>query len=428
MSGNRNSEGKTRKQEMNRMGIIKKLFSGRNNKKDKKQNSQDQSLENNSFESTLEDNLDKSSEVKLEVKKINFGSTADHGNFIMDNCEQILETSKQLEELKVEYQAVTSYLADIQKLDQIPTEERELLNDSARKIITHTREKAKYQNNSRKITDTQFKHIARYEDVLPKELKRMKSNEAYSNTIKTDMKYLEGEKGALYYQKEEILNKHNYLKGIAAATCILVVILFALFILIQNYTKSDMQVPFIMTIIMALVSALYIFLNTGSNRKEMKLTELKLNKAIGLLNKVKIKYINNTNELDYSYQKYMVNSYAELQYLWEQYLKAKEEEKQYNKNTEQLEYFNRELVKELRSYGLKDPDIWVYQAAAIIDNKEMVEVRHRLNARRQKLRERIDYNNKLKDTSIEDIKKFVNQRPGNKDEVAEKLKNYGIYL
>ncbi|MGB8453015.1 MAG: hypothetical protein WCD89_11890 [Anaerocolumna sp.] len=410
------------------MGIIKKLFSGRNHKKNRKQKDQDQSQVNDSFESVLDDKLDDSTVVKLEEKKVDYDSATDRGNFIIDNCEQILETSKHLEELKVEYQAVTSYLTDIQKLDQIPTDERELLNDFARKIITFTRERAKYQNNSRKISDTQFKHIARYEDVLPKELKRMKNNEAYSNTIKTDMKYLEGEKGALYYQKEEILNKHHYLKGIAATTCVLVAILFALFILVQFYTKADMQVPFIMTITMALISAFYIFLNSGNNRKEMKLTELKLNKAIGLLNKVKIKYINNTNELDYAYQKYMVNSYAELQYLWEQYLKTKEEEKQYNKNTEQLEYFNRELVKELRSYDIKDPDIWVYQAAAIIDNKEMVEVRHRLNIRRQKLRERIDYNNKLKDTSTEEITKFINQRPGNRDEVTEKLRKYGIYL
>jgi hypothetical protein len=160
----------------------------------------------------------------------------------------------------------------------------------------------------------------------------------------------------------------------------------------------------------------------------MKVTELKLNKAIGLLNKVKIKYINNTNALDYTYQKYMVNSYAELQFLWDQYLKAKEEEKVYNKNTEQLEFYKKELVKELRDYDLKDPDIWVHQVAAIIDSKEMVEVRHRLNNRRQKLRDQIDYNNGLKDKSIEAVRNFINRRPENREEVTEQLRRYGIYL
>ncbi len=417
------------------MGIIRKLFSVRNNKKNETQAmpedlqaKQEDTQEKDIFINTLEEESDKSPEEKPELKKVNYNSSDGQGNFIIGNCEQILESSKQLEELKVEYQAVTSYLNDIQKLERIPSDEREFLNDTARKIITFTREKANYQNNSRKISDVQFKHISRYEDVMPSELKKMKNNEAYQNTVKTDMKYLEGEKGALTFQKEEILNRHTYLKRISVTTCVLVIILFGLFILIQNYTKADMQIPFLMTIIMALVSALYIFINSGTNRKDMKLTELKLNKAIALLNKVKIKYINNTSELDYSYQKYMVNSYAELQFLWEQYIKAREEERSYNKNTEQLEFYNRELIKELRNYDLKDPGVWVYQAAAIIDNKEMVEVRHRLNMRRQKLRERIDYNNKLKENSIEEVKKFIDQRPENKEEVVEKLKNYGIYL
>lgn len=409
------------------MGIRNRLFPKRNSKPSKtKERNNPQPQED--FQAKRNEEQDQNAMISLEEKTVDYNSTADRGNFIIDNCEQILETSKQLEELKVEYQAVTSYLTDIQKLEQIPSEDREYIGDLARKIITFIREKAKFQNSNKKISDSQFKHIARYEEDLPAELKRMKNNEAYQNTIKTDMKYLEGEKGALYYQKEEILNKHTYLKGIAITTSVLVIILFGLFILIQNYTKADMQIPFMMTLVMAMVSVVYIFLNSRNNKKEMKVTELKLNKAIGLLNKVKIKYINNTNALDYTYQKYMVNSYAELKYLWDQYLKAKEEEKIYNKNTEQLEFYKKELVKELRSYDLRDPDIWVHQAAAIIDNKEMVEVRHRLNSRRQKLREQIDYNNGLKDNSIEAVRIFINRRPENREEVAEQLRKYGIYL
>jgi len=124
----------------------------------------------------------------------------------------------------------------------------------------------------------------------------------------------------------------------------------------------------------------------------------------------------------------LVNSYAELQFLWEQYLKAKEEERVFNKNMEQLEYYKKDLVKELKSQDLKDPDIWVHQIGALIDNAEMDEVRKRLETRRKKLRDRIDYNNSLKDKSIRDIQQFINERPENLEEVTEKLRLYGIYL
>ena len=40
----------------------------------------------------------------------------------------------------------------------------------------------------------------------------------------------------------------------------------------------------------------------------MIITERKINKAINLLNKVKIKYVNNINVLDYSCEKYGVKN------------------------------------------------------------------------------------------------------------------------
>lgn len=399
------------------MGFLNKLFS-----KEKK--------ENKKKDKEIREDIPDSSEEGKEEKKINYDPDLyqDSTSFITDHCEQIRETTRQLEEMKVEYQAVTSYLTDMQKIDRIPEEEREELNDVARKIITLTRERAKYQNSNRKITDVQFKHIAQYEDVMPVELQKMMKNEAYNATIKSDMRHLEGEKGSLTYQREETINNQNYLRKIAITACVLVSLLFIMFMVVQSVFETNTQIPFIMTIIMALVSAFYIFINSGTNKRDLKLTERKLNRAISLLNKVKIKYINSTNELDYSYQKYMVNSYVELSYLWEQYLKAKEEEKHYKKNSDELEFCNSQLVKELRSYKVNDPDIWIYQPAAIIDSNEMVEVRHRLNVRRQKLRERIDYNNKLGERSKDAIHNFIDKCPDKKGEVIEVVRKFGIEL
>ncbi len=398
------------------MGFIKKLFSGNNKKVNKKSN-----IGGSEITSDLDYEL-------VEEKQVNFDSAQDKVRFITDNCEQILETSRQLEEMKAEYKAVTSYLTDMQRIDQIPLEEREELNDIAQKIITLTRERAKYQNKTRKITDVQFKNIAKYEDIIPTEMKKMTKNESYNITIKNDMRHLEGEKGSLYYQKEEIENNHIYLKRIAITTCVLVASLFILFIIIESLLEANIQIPFLMTIVMALASTIYIINSERKNKNDMNLTERKLNRAISLLNKVKIKYINNTNELDYSYQKYMVNSYNELNYLWEQYKKAREEEKLYKNNTEDLDFHNNELVKELKRNKVADPDIWIYQVIAIIDDKEMVEVRHRLNVRRQKLRERIDYNNGLKERSINAINKMLTQKPESKEEVTEILRKFDIEL
>ena len=39
--------------------------------------------------------------------------------------------------------------------------------------------------------------------------------------------------------------------------------------------------------------------------------------------------------------------------------------------------------------------IWLHQTAAILDKKEMVEIRHNLIIRRQSLRRRMDYNKEM---------------------------------
>jgi hypothetical protein len=403
------------------MGIITKLFG--KIKKDK--SSEDVSVSKASKESASP------VDIKIDMpnlNQINYDSSTERHKFLSNICEQILESIKQLEELKAEYQLVTSYLTDIQKIDFIPKEEREQLNDAARKILTFAKERTKYQNKTTKITDAQFKTIAKYEDIMADELKKMKDFEIYHSVINNDIKHLEGEKSYLFDQLDDIEERHESLNKMAITTSVLVLLLFAVFILLGSIYEASMQIPFFMTIIMAAVSVIYILQNTRMNKKDKKLTELKLNRAIFLLNKVKIKYINNTNALDYLYEKFNVKSYAELMFLWEQYMKAKEEEKSYRKNSELLELYNKELITELKIYSLTDPDIWIYQAAAILDEKEMVEVRHNLNVRRQKLRERIDYNNKIKENGLEQIEKLLEVKPESKEEISTMLKDMGLNI
>ncbi|GAA4653862.1 hypothetical protein GCM10023142_10000 [Anaerocolumna aminovalerica] len=398
------------------MGILKRLLVSKNDKELKDKNEKqigDSSLTYG--EETIEKNY-----------KMDYSD--DPSRIITENCEQILESERQMEELKVEYQAVTSYLTDIQKIDQIPAEDREQLNDAARKIITFTRERSKYQSSTVRITDYQFVNIGKYEEIIPSELAKMKEYETYQETVEKDMSYLEREKDALYNKRGDLEDKQHYLKKITTTISILVITLFIVLYLLQNAFQADMQIPFILTIVMALGCTLYVLYQSSVNKKESKRAERKLNRAIQLLNKVKIKYINNRNALDYNYQKYMVKSYEEFYYLWELYLKTKEEEKRYRQNTELLEQYNRQLTQELKSYELTDPEIWIYQAIAIIDNKEMVEVRHRLNVRRQKLRERIDYTNKTKERSIEEIQKILDKNPEQKEDIIKLLERFGINL
>ena len=141
------------------------------------------------------------------------------------------------------------------------------------------------------------------------------------------------------------------------------------------------------------------------------ISEEKLNKAIGLLNKVKIKYINTTSCLEYTYEKFAVNNSMELEHIWHQYEEMKQREQKIRENIDKLSINNEKLIALLEKHEVEDPKIWLYQTVAILDQKEMVEIRHRLNVRRQKLRDRIDYNNQVKLDALFEIKKILEQKP-----------------
>jgi hypothetical protein len=398
------------------MGIFK-LFS----KKEKKYIEEEQVISGTSGNTTVE--------VKKEGKRaVKLTSKVEQIGYIKDNCEIILENNRQIEEAKAEYQAVTSYLTDMQKIDLIPQEERENLEDAARKIINLTKERNKLQNRNNILTDSQYRLYERYELQIPRELPTIKENEEYQNMIKQDMEHLEKERKRIEQEQKDIIKKQAYLKGIGITTAIIVLILFGVFSVLGQYTEANLTIPFLLTVLMGMVLAFYIFMEARNNTSANAMIQVKRNRQIMLMNKVKIKAVNNRNYLDYTYSKYMVDSYEQLKANWEEYVKAKDEARRYQSNTQLLEFYNNELISELKKYGLADAEIWIYQPSAILDSKEMVEVRHRLNVRRQKLRERIETNTNQKEEAYSSIKSTMKTYPECVDEAEKLLRRYRLEL
>lgn len=366
---------------------------------------------------------------KKEVKRpVRLNSQAERISFIKDNCETIIESERQIEEAKVEYQAVTSYLTDMQKIDLIPLEQRENLDDAARKIINLVKEREKLQNRSTILTDRQYRLFEQNEKQLPKDMAALRDSEQYQTVIQQDINHLEKERKLLDNELSEIIEKQGFLKGIAITTSVIIILLFGIFAVLTNFSEANFTLPFMLTVIMGMISAFYIFMEARKNISGTRIVQSKQNRQIMLMNKVKIKSVNNRNYLDYIYSKYMVDSYEQLNTYWEEYVRIKDESRRYMNNTELLEFFNNELIHELKKIGVADCEIWIYQPSAIIDNKEMVEVRHRLNVRRQKLRERIDVNSKQKEEALKAITTTMKNYPECSEEVGRMLRRYRIEI
>ena len=368
----------------------------------------------------------KSSTKGVKASKIN--SIASCKALIKENCELINDSDLQIAEVKIEYQAVTSYLSDMQKIDMIPKDQKVIIEEAAVNIISLNKERLKYQNKVSAITDIQYKVLERYELQIPKDITIIKDSEMYSDLIQKDIQHLEEEKKRLKEDEIEIINKQSFLKGIAIATCVIILILFGIFAALATLAKANMTIPYLLTVLMGMVSVIYIWMESRRNQQEMRLVQLKKSREVHLMNKVKIKAVNNQNYLEYVYSKYMVDSYNELRILWVEYIKLKDETSRYKGNTELLDYYNSKLISELKKCGISDSEIWIYQPTAIIDNREMVEVRHRLNVRRQKLRERMDSYNKQREEAHKELQEVIREFTECRDEADIILSKYNVAL
>ena len=240
-----------------------------------------------------------------------------------ENCDQIAEVRRQLEEAKNEYEAVTSYLADIQRIDQISTESRETINDAAEQILKMEVEQKQMKAQHNSISDLQYNNMARFEEDIERELPRLKEKEAYQLMVKEDLRQLEGEKGVQTYEIEQAIEKREFLRRLSVGSLVLFLVIFIILLLLQNATKVDLILPFFLT---GILSILIIFYIVWAQRRYLivqKKAELNLNRAIVLINKVKIKYVNCTASIDYAYDKYHVNGYQDLNYQFQEYKKIK---------------------------------------------------------------------------------------------------------
>ncbi len=312
--------------------------------------------------------------------------------YVVERLEQMIELTQEIEEEKSEYRMVTSYLGDIQMMEEMPGEERAKIAEVAQNVVQLNAARTEFLNSAKKLSDAQFSLLESEEQNVPDAIKRLEGNEQYRDVVERDMKYLEREKSEWVLHKEYLTEQRVRLRNLLYIWVGLSVTAAVVMGILQLMTEIDMYYGWIALVFGAAIAIALTYWKIQDDGAEIAVAERSRNRAVVLLNKVKIKYVNIANAVDYAYEKYHVTSAKELNQQWEYYLEAVKEREKYQRTNEDLDYFNGRLVRLLRQYQFYDAQVWVKQALALVDPKEMVEVKHGLITRRQKLRARIEAN------------------------------------
>ncbi len=379
--------------------IFSRLF--RRNKNQNKEEEYNQSA----YASLQTDNI---------VQELGLSGTDQAKNYVVDLCEQMISTSKELEDARAEYQLVTDYLNDIQIIEELTEAEKKPIAECAMHVAKLEKQRTEFLKVEHKLTDTQYAQMQEEEDNLPGVIRRLKSNEAYLDAIKKDLAYLEGKKLEWAMQREEAVRTQKNVSRAGRFLLVAFATLTIFFLVLSGYLQKDMQLFMMITAFVAVAMGTYILVKLQDALHDMKKSDVNRNHAISLENHAKIKYVNIKNAVDFTCEKYHVHNSYELEFLYEKYQEEARERETYRKTSDDLDYYSKSLVQYLERLRMYDAKAWINHANAIVDSRELVELKHDLITRRQKLRARMEYSmnsiSQMKQEAYRNINQLGNNR------------------
>lgn len=355
---------------------------------------------------------------KKELEKIKIEG------YVKDSCEKIVRASKKIEETRTEYNILKSYYEDVLILEELPNSSREEIFLFAKKIKNADDERIGIENSAVKITKDKYEYVKENESSISKSIERMSEDEKRLSLVKSDLNNLEGEKEALKIEKYELKNKLNVLQNISKLAIILLMIIFVICIILALVFSIDPKLLVFISIAVAALVAFVIFIAHIRILSMIRLTDAKLNKVIGLLNKVKIKYVNVVSTLDYVYKKNNVNSSYELNSLWGNYITSKKDKEIYDMIMEKLYSFSEKLMELLSEYNLKEPEIWVSQAGILASESKLTDYRIDLIKKIAQAQEVMETNTKIVEKTKEEIEMYIKKKGATPKEIINIIRNY----
>lgn len=363
-------------------------------------------------------------DVFLSREKLDIHDNNQRERYVKACLEQIAESSKELEILNEEYNMVTSYLTDMELIDALDPEIRDNVSQLGKKIVEIADNQEKKKTRKRIMKEEEFRQMERIEEYMPEGLNKLKETEDYQNLIKKDLGRLSSERQAYDYRKRELISGQRNLKTIVGVCVGSMVFLVVILSVLMTVFKMDVRIGYLAAVLISAAALTILYFKHTESAKEIVRIEKTVNKLVLLENTVKIRYVNNTNLLEYLYVKYSVDSAGRLKKLWEQYQEEKQQRMEESQLIQDMEYSQASLVKVLRRAKLQDPNIWLHQAIALYDNREMVEIRHSLILRRQKLRSQMQYNTDMAQNAQDEISGVVESYPQYAQTILDLVSDY----
>ncbi len=376
-------------------------------------------------ERQIQSELENWNDIVYSRKELDMDDPVQRREYIGSCLQQMEEAARELDSLEFEYNDVTSHLRDIDEINALPPEQRLEVNEIAQKLLDSQQQQDKFSRRKSKMTDEEFEHMERLASEAREGAKKLADAENYQKKIKNDLKRLDGEHEAYLYREEELINTVDNCKKliITVAVTLGLCIIFLLFL--QFALELNVVYGYMIAVLLAAVSVTLLYFNSTNSVVELKTVRKSISRLIMLQNQVKIRYVNNTNLIDYLCLKYRVSNAKELISMYNRYVQEAKERAEFEDSQKSLDTNQKDLIYILRHFRVRDPEIWIHQPEALLDHNEEVEIRHSLNVRRQSLRKRMEYNRDIvAGNAKSEIEDMARQYPEYTQEILDMVSRY----
>lgn len=377
-------------------------------------------FDNDSPESIME-SLSKASKRR---RNIDVDDVRQREEYVKSCCEVIATTNVDITTQQIELKQICERLSDLEEIEALPPIDKNKVRACAKKIVALEREELEYERPARRITESQYRDMEKIEDDVPEILEKMRKDEDYQMLVRRDLNLLEGEKGAVAYQRKEERTKAKNSKNFIFLAMIAAIMASILLLVLQKGMKMDVKMGFVILAALFAISVTIAFVLYQNAQVEIVRQNRKLNRAISIQNTVKIKYVNITNVLDYNYSKYKVMNSYELSYLYDKFREEKAARMHDSEMTEKLDEARKNLYQILKHYHISDPSLWVYQPGVLVFADEEKELRRTLIVSRQKLKKGIDFEKYNLESAKAEIESLIHDYPKYEDEVMAIMRKY----
>lgn len=311
-------------------------------------------------------------------------------------CSNVEEIFREIEEVQTKKERMKHYIEALNIKEEVH-KQYEHLDPNAIANLNTLAQKAKdieekKQNLKGRLISNNIalSRLSNYEDEIPDLIKEMQLVERRKRETESHMLYLKEERIRLEEERESLIGGYSFLKGLSLVLVVLVgVSLLVSFIMLQILRE---KIWFILsTIVVFMVFfVIAIILVKEKLEKEIKVNGILQQKAVKYLNKSIIRFFNQTQYLEFQYQKLGVDSVAKLELYYNRYLKNKNNERIYLKMNEALTEIEEEILgilhsKDILLEDLGDLSEWILEPKRLNELKQVAKDKQKVEEQLQAL-------------------------------------------